>query len=532
MFYLKNSAEEELLEIITVERDYGKTLPYFAQLNSELRKNTQLHLPPALRIFEQGADGEFLLWQPETAMWCYLDSNEMQICQELKQVTTFSTLREKFPQYAHEPLTAFLTHLYRRGLLETDHESGIDPHIYEQGPLFTKRYLVELLMTEKCNLRCRYCFAEAAPENYTMPLDIGYLAIDKAFALPASSFIIEFAGGETFIEFETFKKLIAYIALKKKQTGKEPEVVVQSNGTMFHKRHLRKLILKHGITTGVSIDGPPEVQNAVRPMVSGKASSDTVWRGIDALKKHGFMVATLTTVSRANVERPEDIVNYFVSRGIHHGLFKEVLGLGRAEDSWDDFAVKPEEFFAFMKRFLNYTGDNHIPFKDLTTKRLLTNLLVRTRDFRCMRSPCNAGFDYFVIRPNGDVYPCAEYVRSNLRMGNIKDPEPLQMYFKKHPTVIEMKLHRIVKNIAACCHCDWRHLCEGGCSLAALKTYGTLYHAAPMCQFYRMIYPFLLKFVYRYPEVVCDYLEDAEIVRSQLIERNGGDSESEPANGN
>ncbi|MFQ5650539.1 MAG: radical SAM protein [bacterium] len=520
MYYLKNKEVQELSEIVHFETEYDQTLPYFADLNSTLQANSLLELVSGLQIIPGSADSS-LFWHPDTAMWCYVDSNEMHVCQELEQTIRFSTLQQRFPQYRREDVTKLLTHLYRRGLLKIDDQPGLDPGFCENAPLFKKAYLVELYMTEKCNLGCKYCFAEAAPDNSTMPVEIGYLAIDKAFALPATRFIIEFAGGETFVEFGTFQRLVEYIAVKKKQTGKDPQIVVQSNGTLYHKSHIRKFILRHNIITGVSIDGPPEVQNAVRPTAGGKESSDAVLRGIKALQKTGFEVATITTVNRANVDRPEEIVDYFVSRNIHYGLFKEMLGLGRAEASWHELAVGPEEFFEFIKRVLEYTTENNIFFRDLTTKRLIRNLLVRTRSFRCMRSPCNAGVDYFVIRPNGDIYPCADHVRPELKMGNIKDPEPLHVCFEKQPTVVEMKCHRSVKNIPGCRSCDWRHLCEAECGLAALKSYGTLYHASPKCQFYKMVYPYLLGFSQKHPEVICDYWENAEVVRFSLVNDKG-----------
>ena len=152
MLYLKS--ETELEEVISLYKTFNIELPYFAapQLDAESRlyfSGEEL----------EGEPGFFV--NPKTAMWCYLNEEEKRLVHLLQVEKTFSEIQQEVRSLSPEKIREFLTHLYQRGLLRVDGKIGIDEHIYDRGPLFYRKYLIELLITEKCNLACRYCFADA-----------------------------------------------------------------------------------------------------------------------------------------------------------------------------------------------------------------------------------------------------------------------------------------------------------------------------------------------------------------------------------
>lgn len=507
MWYVKSKLES--LEAIELELESQIILPYFQRLR--LGDGTDLQLAKAKFI---QSDNDWLLYNPSTATWCFINKKEYQICRSLLKSQKYSSLTKKFPEFRLNRLKRFLTHLYRRGLLKVNGQAGIETDIYANGPLFNKNYLIELLLTEKCNLACDHCFSEATMDRESMPLDIAYLTVDKAMDLPCKKLVIEFAGGETYIEFKELSQVVKYINKKASQKEKEVEIVIQSNGTLFYKHRILRFIDKYKLNPAVSMDGPPEINDRIRHFPDGRGSSDIIMKGVKRLRWYGFKTApVLTVVSRINVGQPEKLIDYFTAAGLTHGMFNPILRLGRAQDNWQEYGISPGEYFQFMKRALEHSTVQGNVFRDLTIRRLLDNLIRRTRDFRCMRSPCGAGFDYIVMNPQGDIYPCAHHVdKPELRMGNIRDDELLNLYIIHNPVVSEMKLHRMVKNIPGCQECTWRHLCEGGCSLDTYFEYGTFYHPSPLCSFFKLVYPFLLKFMRRFPEAIMSYMPEAQIV--------------------
>jgi uncharacterized protein len=128
-----------------------------------------------------------------------------------------------------------------------------------------------------------------------------------------------------------------------------------------------------------------------------------------------------------------------------------------------------------------------------------------------MRSPCGAGFDYLVITPEGDIYPCVHWLRkSRLRLGNVRDLDSLEWAFL-HSSSVKKMADRIVHRIPNCRRCEWRHLCEGGCGLAAKDHHGKLLSPDPLCEYYRKIYPFLFEFLANDPEMATFLVPEAEV---------------------
>lgn len=506
MFYLRDQTEE--IEAQVLEIGFHQSVPYSARPSFE--PSTRLQLVPDVGFSPQ--DGEFLLFDPETALWCYLDPAEKSLCEALQTGSSYAELLHRSPPHPRAPMAVFLTHLYRRGLLSIEGQPGLDRDLYANGPLFHKAYLVELLLTEKCNLACTYCFAEAEPRRLTMSPEVARQAVNKAFELPTDRVRIEFAGGETFVEFAFFCEVVEYVEAAAQRSGKEVQVLVQSNGTRFADPAVVQFVKDHRIWIGVSLDGPPGVHNRTRVGADGRGSYPRVMDGIRCLQEAGMEeVPVLTVVNRHSVERPREVIDHLLSLGLRQSLFNRPLPLGRGQGGWEQVGVTPQQYFEFMREVLEYGAPRGL--LDLNVSRMLRNLMVRTRDFRCMRSPCGAGFDYLVIDPRGNVYPCAHHIhRPELRMGHISDPEPLHLYVMKNWLTAEMRLHRTVSHIPECGPCPWRHLCTGGCSLDTYEATGTLYHADPFCEFYRLYYPFLLEWVRQHPDLLLCYLPEAEIV--------------------
>ena len=161
-----------------------------------------------------------------------------------------------------------------------------------------------------------------------------------------------------------------------------------------------------------------------------------------------------------------------------------------------------------MKRVLEHSGFGK-KLQCLMIKRMLDNVINPTRDFRCMRSQCGAGTEYIVVDSKGDIFPCSHHVqRKELKMGNIKDSTPLDQYFLKNRFLREVFNIRRVKNIPACSRCNWRHLCEAGCSLDSFYHYGHMQKSSTQCGYYQKMYPFLLHCCMQNPDIFTTYLED------------------------
>ena len=144
--------------------------------------------------------------------------------------------------------------------------------------------LLALSVTEDCNLRCRYCYACGGKKKTAMSWEKAKRAIDvTAECFP--SFKIQFTGGEPLLNLDLIEKAVDYLD----EIGLQAPCQVQTNATLISSDVAARLkSLKIGI--GVSLDGPPQVNDALRPFSDGRGSTGPALRELQlcGMKEFGW----------------------------------------------------------------------------------------------------------------------------------------------------------------------------------------------------------------------------------------------------
>ncbi len=478
-------SEEALSEVVDLYQGFQVKLPYFSV--PDIRKETPIHMLP---VIETDLSPWRLLFNPHTAMWCLLEKEEVSIVSSLGISRTFEGLAAAGP-LSFFGLRRLITNLYRLGLVEIDGTSGIDQAIFQRGPLFGKRYSIELMVTGRCNLACSYCFAGASSEGRSMDLETGFEAIDRALELDASSIWLKVDGGEALIDFEHFRRLVTYARDRSRGMGKRYEVGIQltTNGSFLDPRKA-DFLAEQGVRVHLSLDGPPEIHDRSRPSSGGEGTYRSATRALVLLQERGIEYMVIGVVSRQNWEHAREVAEHLTHLGVESVRLNPVYRVGRGRDR--EVSIQAEEYFYFLSGVLDFLGEKRA-FREENLAAMARNLVVRTRDYRCMRSPCAAGYDHLAIDPAGDVYPCGAFRLAvpESRIGRLVDLASLDGAYLNNELLQQMA-SRIVADIPACADCPWRHLCEGGCSLDAYANQGGLMKPCSLCGFYRQMYPKLL----------------------------------------
>jgi uncharacterized protein len=144
-----------------------------------------------------------------------------------------------------------------------------------------------LLLTNRCNLRCSYCYAsggEGAPRD--LPLAAARAVIDCASTNAKkqghSHFTLTFhGGGEPVQAWGTLTKAMSYA----RSRDVECRASMVSNGVWSARQ--REWVLANLDVLTISLDGRPETHDSQRPFASGRGSHRSVMRTIEALDSAG-----------------------------------------------------------------------------------------------------------------------------------------------------------------------------------------------------------------------------------------------------
>jgi uncharacterized protein len=126
-----------------------------------------------------------------------------------------------------------------------------------------KRQILTLIMTERCNLHCSYCYEDAN--------DFGLLSSDLAIRQISEAFTdtrydeleIDFFGGEPFLAFKNIVAVCEW--LWSVEQPKPYLCFVVTNGTLVHGK-IKQWVSKHAdrLILGLSLDGTPAMHDCNR----------------------------------------------------------------------------------------------------------------------------------------------------------------------------------------------------------------------------------------------------------------------------
>lgn len=145
-----------------------------------------------------------------------------------------------------------------------------------------------LEVTEKCNLRCKYCIYHPSHPDYrefghrNMTFNTAKKAIDFLFSHSGKNkeIYIGFYGGEPLLNFDLIKKCVEYS--KNKKDNKKISYSMTTNATLINEK-IANFLAEHDFDVLVSFDGPEEIHNENRVYINGKGSFDNAIRGTKLL---------------------------------------------------------------------------------------------------------------------------------------------------------------------------------------------------------------------------------------------------------
>jgi radical SAM protein with 4Fe4S-binding SPASM domain len=205
---------------------------------------------------------------------------------------------------------------------------------------------ISFLMATRCNLACTYCYLQnSGCGDQSIDLRFAKQGLQDYFTNSSSRHIRFFGAGEPTLEFDKIKAIWEYAF---DLVGHELKTEIQTNG-VFPPRVAEWLAERMNIIW-ISLDGPPDIQDSLRPTIGGGKTSESIERNIAILHKHEserLLVGVRSTITPMNIHRQIEMIEYLRDLGItaifSDPVFPAVGTCGRTVRSLDlgeDFVME------------------------------------------------------------------------------------------------------------------------------------------------------------------------------------------------
>ncbi len=332
-----------------------------------------------------------------------------------------------------------------------------------------------------CNLRCTYCFAGTGDfgtgRRSMLDIETGRQAIDFLITAsgPRRNLDIDFFGGEPLMNWPVIEALVAYCEERGRATGKVLRLTLTTNATLldagktdFINQHFKNVVL--------SIDGRPAVHDRMRPDAGGNGSYERVARHIRSfVAARGNQDYYLRgTYTHHNLDFSADVM-HLATLAKQLSIEPVVAPVGSGyEIQPEDVPVLETEYekLALALKEARQRGESFHFF------HFMLDLGGGPCAFKRLKG-CGVGTEYCAVTPEGDIYPCHQFVgEPQFRLGNVHD-QPVVL----DPAVLAPFQSLLVPDKTECRQCWARYFCSGGCAANSYHVSGRVDGIDPIgCQ--------------------------------------------------
>jgi uncharacterized protein len=312
--------------------------------------------------------------------------------------------------------------------------------------------LAVLLLTNRCQLRCVYCYAAAgeAPQK-DLTIEVGKQAIDyvyqTAVQLSRGYFHVSFhGGGEPAISWRVLRACTEYT----RQKPFTSKVSITSNG-IWSPGQL-DWITSSLDEASISMDGRRQTQDRQRPFASGRESSSWIMRTLSELDRRSFSYGIRMTATAPWESLAEDVRFLCEETGCRSIQVEPAFNHGRGGHG----QAEADEVHLFLQAFLEGYETAARAGRSLYCSSARLGLVSATF--------CTAPYSALIVNADGDLVTCYEVsgaahpLSGISRIGRIEDGE-VKLDFQKRAEFHALMAER--RSTCRGCFCYWS--CAGDC---------------------------------------------------------------------
>lgn len=287
---------------------------------------------------------------------------------------------------------------------------------------------VTFQVTDACNLRCTYCY-QINKNTHRMPFQTAKNFIDMLLendkntqqyldTRACDAIVIEFIGGEPFLEVELMDQIMDYFVKRMIETDHPWQynwrISISSNGVLYFNPEVQKFINKwmNHLSFNISIDGNKKLHDSCRVFPDGSGSYDQAIAGVrhfmDVL---GGNMGSKMTLAPANVAYTCEAVKGLIEQGYDEINLNCVFEKGWTEEH----AII---LYNQLKELANYILINDL--EDNLYISIFEEHMFYPKKYSDTQNWCGGNGAMISVDWKGDIYPCIRYMESSL--GNQVEP--------------------------------------------------------------------------------------------------------------
>jgi len=344
---------------------------------------------------------------------------------------------------------------------------------------------VTFQVTDACNLACTYCYQinkgqrKMSFETAKKFIDL-LLSGEKGFdeyINPSKSpaVIIEFIGGEPFLEIELIDKIVSYffrecIRLNHPWVDKFM-ISICSNGVLYFDERVQKFLdkYKNNISFSITIDGNKELHDSCRVFHDGSPSYDIAIAGATDWMSKGYYMGSKITIAPANIQHVFSALKHMIELG-----YKDINANCVYEEGWEQHHAT--ELYYQLKQAADYIIEKDV-VEDVFLSIFDEKFFVPKHEDD-ITNWCGGNCLMLACDPDGYLYPCIRYMESSLgcsrkplRIGSVDEGIGTSEDYSCNINCLNC-IDRKTQSTDECFYCPIADGCSW-CSAYNYQTYGT-----------------------------------------------------------
>lgn len=331
---------------------------------------------------------------------------------------------------------------------------------------------ISIGVTDRCNLRCKYCYHFSGPSNVNKDLPLQeWLTFFKELQ-QAGIEKVGVGGGEPFIRAD-IKEILTGIV----RHGMRFSMV--SNGALITDEMAKFIAAtKKCIYIQISIDGS---KAEVHDIFRGDGSFVKAVRGIKILQKHKIPVTSRVTIHHKNVNDLENIAKFLLEDiGLSNFSTNSACYMGLCRKTAEQVQLTIADRTLAMRKLLTlnkkYDGRITSQAGPLTEANLWLKMQRKIKEGEEMQGggclgTCPGILRELGVRADGVIVPCNQI--SHIELGRINQDSLLHVWYAHQELIrLRSRSEKPLTNFEYCQDCDYVKLCSGGCPAMAHSVTG------------------------------------------------------------